>query len=365
MNLQTLMPAFRTLRAAQQPLVLATVVETAGSTYRKAGARMMITRDGAFHGILGGGCFEGDLLDRAAEVFASGVPAVLFYDMRAPDEEIWGLGMGCNGAVRLLLERMDAGNGYEPMATLERCMKESGRGVLATVISGVHPGYASGSHHFFADESALPESPDWMSAGCRQARLTDRSVLLRQTVDGEEITAFFDRLQPPPHLLVIGAGADAVPVVNLARAMHWQVSVVDRREAYAVPERFPAADRVMSATPETLATRIRLQTVDAVIVMTHNIAHDERYLRELAMTNIGYIGLLGPAPRRDRLLASLADHAVALQGRVFGPVGLDLGARLPEEIALSIIAQVLAQLRGRTGGPLLDQLPLEYARSGS
>lgn len=363
MNLQTLMPAFHALRAARQPLVLATVVETAGSTYRKAGARMIIAREGAFHGILGGGCFEGDLLDRANEVFAGGRPITLFYDMRAPEDEVWGLGMGCNGAVRLLLERVDAGNGYEPLATMEAWLQTSGRAVLATVIDSKHRGCPGGSHHFFADDAALPESAEWLAAGCRQARLADRSMLLRQGMEGGEVTVFFDRLQPPPHLLVLGAGADAVPVVNLARAMDWQVSVVDHRDAYAVPERFPAADRVLSAAPEALAANVRLQTVDAVVVMTHNIDVDERLLRELASTSIGYIGLLGPAPRRDRLLAALGDHAAALRGRVFGPVGLDLGAQRPEEIALSIIAQVLAQLRGRGGGALPGRAARAYARS--
>lgn len=363
MNPQTLMPAFYALRAARRPLVLATVVETAGSTYRKAGARMIITGAGAFHGILGGGCFEGDLLDQANEVFASGRPSTLFYDMRAPEDETWGLGMGCNGAVRVLLERLDAGNGYEPLATMETWLQASGRAVLATVIDSRHPGCVSGSHHFFADDAALPESSEWLAAGCRQARLADRSMLLRQSVEGEEVRVFFDRLQPPPHLLVLGAGADALPVVNLARALDWRVSVVDHRGAYAAPERFPAADRILSAAPETLAAKVRLQTVDAVVVMTHNIGVDERFLRALASTSIGYIGLLGPAPRRDRLLAALGDHAEALRGRLFGPVGLDLGARLPEEIALSIIAQVLAQLRGRGGGALLGQPARAYARS--
>ncbi|MCG3203203.1 MAG: putative xanthine dehydrogenase subunit A [Gammaproteobacteria bacterium] len=362
MNLKTLMPAFRALRAARQPLVLATVIETAGSTYRKAGARMIVTGEGVFHGILGGGCFEGDLIDRANEVFASGGPATLYFDMRAPEDEVWGLGMGCDGAVRLLLERVDAGNGYEPLTTMETWLRTTGRAVLATVIASKRPGCASGSHHFLADDAALPESPDWLAAGCRQARFADRSMLLRQGVGGEEVTVFLDRLQPPPHLLILGAGADAAPVTQLARAMDWQVSVVDHRDAYAVPERFPAADRVLSAAPETLATKLRLQTVDAAVVMTHNIDYDERFLRQLAVTSIGYIGLLGPAPRRDRLLAALGDHAEALRGRVFGPVGLDLGARLPEEIALSITAQVLARLRGRSGGALRGRPARAHAR---
>src|SRR3990170_88649 len=107
-NLRTLVSAYRALKNARRSLVLATVVETLGSTYRKAGARMLITEDGEFHGIIGGGCFEGDLLERARRVFADGNPDLVFYDMRAPEDELWGLGMGCNGAVRLLLERLDA-----------------------------------------------------------------------------------------------------------------------------------------------------------------------------------------------------------------------------------------------------------------
>src|SRR5688500_1064350 len=121
-NLGTLLRAHQALKSARRPLVLAAVVETLGSTYRKAGARMLITEDGQFHGIIGGGCFEGDLLERARRVFADGKPNLFFYDMRAQEDELWGLGLVCNGAVRLLLERLDATQGFDPLATMESCL---------------------------------------------------------------------------------------------------------------------------------------------------------------------------------------------------------------------------------------------------
>jgi xanthine dehydrogenase accessory factor len=344
--------AYQALKSARRPLVLATVVETLGSTYRKAGARMLITEDGQFHGIIGGGCFEGDLLERARRVFADGKPNLVFYDMRAQEDELWGLGLGCNGAVRLLLERLDATQGFDPLATMESCLIRRARGVLATVCaSNGIDGFAG--RHIFIEESeySLHGWPAWLIEGARKVQQTKAPVLTERRVERGAVTVFYDWLQPPPHVLIIGAGPDAVPLVGLARLMDWEVTVVDHREAYADPQRFAAANHVFTLVPEALVDHVEMDAVDAAILMTHNIGYDERFLRALASTAVGYIGLLGPAARRDRLLSKLGHAALSLRNRVCGPVGLDIGAKLPEEIGLAIMAELVAHFRDHQSLP--------------
>ncbi len=345
-NIRTLVTAYRELK--DRPLVLATVIEALGSTYRKAGARMLITQGGEFRGVIGGGCFEDDLLARAERVFAGGRRDLVFYDMRAPEEELWGLGLGCNGAVRLLLERIDAARDHEPLSILERCLNTRERGVLATVCASDHGEYPAG-RHIFIPATTIPSKalPVWLLKGAQQVQQTGAPLFVDHAIGPGSVKVFYDFIQPPPHLLIIGAGPDAVPVAGFARALDWETTVVDHRKAYADPQRFTGADHVLTAAPEALAERVPMDAVDAVVVMTHNIAYDERFLRVLANTHIGYIGLLGPISRRDRLMKKMGTVAALLETRVFGPVGLNIGARLPEEIALAIMAELVAYFRSR------------------
>jgi len=345
-NPRTLINAYRTLQDARRPLVLATVIETFGSTYRKAGARMLITESGEFHGIIGGGCFEGDLLERAQQVFADGQPALHFYDMRAEEDELWGLGLGCNGAVRLLLERIDILQDAGPLSILQRCLEQRNRGVLATVCASDNPDYPAGKHFFVRENTFIQDDlPGWLLTGIRQVRETKLPVLAMHTPGHETVTVFYDWIQPPPHLLIIGAGPDAIPLTGLAHSMDWEVTVVDHREAYADRNKFFTADQVLAVKPEALMDHVELDSVDAAVLMTHNINYDERFLKILAETNIGHIAMLGPVSRRDRLLKKSGNLSALLEGRVTGPAGLDIGARLPEEIALSIMAELVARYR--------------------
>jgi xanthine dehydrogenase accessory factor len=346
-NFRTLVAAYRALKNAQLPLVLATVVETLGSTYRKAGARVLITEHGQFHGIIGGGCFQGDLLHRARQMFGDATPRFIFYDMRAQHDEVWGLGLGCNGAMRLLLERLDPAYEFDPLATMERCLSRRARGVLATICAPNAIDGLAHRHIFIEENGHSLRHPAWLVELAEKVSVIKAPLLTEHRVERGAITVFCDWLQPPPHLLIVGAGADAVPLVGLARLMDWEITVVDHREAYADRQRFVAADRVLTVTPEALTDRVEMGAVDAAILMTHNIAYDERFLRALAGTAVGYIGLLGPAARRDRLLAKLGGAALSLRNRLSGPVGLDIGARLPEEIALAIIAELVAHFRDR------------------
>ncbi len=272
--------------AAQVSRVLATVVATAGSTYRKPGARMLIMADGSYLGLLSGGCLEADLKLHAQEVLDSGIPRAIEYDMRGPDDILFGIGAGCEGAMRVLLE--PAGPGSPAAAALAAAGRETRAGRPSSLVS-VH------------------ESAD-----------------------------------------VPLAGPDAQPVVSAARALGWRVSVVDHRPAYAVAANFPGAE-VKLCDPRSLRSVVAVERCHAAVVMSHHLPSDASYLRELALAGVpAYVGLLGPEARRSRLAQELGPVAEELRFRMRGPVGIDIGAVTPEGIALAIVSQIHAWLAGRS-----------------
>jgi xanthine/CO dehydrogenase XdhC/CoxF family maturation factor len=175
--------------------------------------------------------------------------------------------------------------------------------------------------------------------------------LMDVATDGASATAFVDVIELPPRVLILGAGPDAAPVVSACHALGWSVTLFDHRPAYAVAAHFPQAERVLLGAAEELRTCLDPEEFAAAVVMSHHLIADRAYLRQLAATRVGYVGLLGPAPRRHRLLAELGPAAQGLRGRLFGPVGLDIGARTPEAIAVAIVAEIHAVLSGRHGQP--------------
>lgn len=350
-----LLEAYRAQRDSGRPLVLATIVAAQGSTYRKPGARMLIDADGKCFGLLGGGCFEGDLVERAREVLADGRTRAIDYDMRGADDDLWGLGLGCNGAVRVLLQRLAAGNDFQPLAALVDAADRRQVCVVATVIDCGVAGDQLGASIVISDgiDASYEHPPALPGAILRHARTSlreRRPRLLTHPAEDGSITVFYDFVPPPPHILILGAGVDAEPVVRLAKALGWNVTVADHRSVRA--RFFPDADAFVTATPESLDASIGRGDYAAAVVMSHKLEQDRLYLMALARSNIPYIGLLGPAGRREALLGSLGKDARRLERRSYGPVGLDLGAETPEEIALSIISGIQAFLQGRSGGVL-------------
>jgi xanthine dehydrogenase accessory factor len=356
-NLTALVSTFHDLRQQHDELVLATIIETLGSTYRKAGARMLITPDAKFFGLLGGGCFEADLLAHAQDVFDKRQSKIVFYDMRAPEDEIWGLGLGCNGAVRILMQLLSTKEDEHAITLIERALNEKQKQVLLTICESNHTDLEEGQNHLlkFEDETPLDPNNDWPEEIIKAAKrtyLSESSLLTHYQAKEQSITFFCSEIKPPWHLLIIGAGPDAAPVIRFAKGLGWEISLVDYRESFIKQDSFAEVDHTIMATPEELPEQLDLHQVDAIILMTHKIEYDERYLKQLTQTSAKYIGLLGPAARRDRLIACLGEDEKLIHDRIFGPVGLDIGGELPEEIALSLVAEVQATLYQRDGGPL-------------
>jgi xanthine dehydrogenase accessory factor len=308
--------------AGAAPRVLATLVAVEGSSYRRAGARALFEADGSRLGSISGGCLEEDIQVRARAVAASGRAELATYDTTSENDLVWGTGAGCHGVVRVLLER-------------------------------------------------LPERPAWalrLAENLRAGRPTELAVVWRAEGGGALGTAlagemaadgaaavFRQTVAPPPALALFGAGDDAQPLARGAAELGWRVTVADPRPAFATAARFPGAALVVAPAAELVA-RVGPPADGLAVVMTHHYVHDVPVLRELLARPLAYLGLLGPRQRADRILADLAAGGLpvtpAMRARLHAPVGLDLGADGPEEVALSILAEIRAALSGRDGRPL-------------
>jgi xanthine/CO dehydrogenase XdhC/CoxF family maturation factor len=340
------------------PGVLATGGATAGSTYRKPGARMLIMADGSYLGLISGGCLEADLQLHAQQVLDSGVPSAIEYDMRGPDDILFGIGAGCEGAMRVLLE--PAGPGSRAAAALAAAGRTTQAG-QATSLVAVHE---STDLPLGTYEAAPPLPSLLIQAGMRS--VTERASRVVDWQDGgRRSRAFVQFLAPPPHLLICGAGPDAQPVVAAARALGWRATVVDHRPAYAEPARFAGA-AVRLAAASSLHAVVDIEQCHAAVVMSHHLASDAAYLRELAEAGKpAYVGLLGPEARRNRLAKELGASAEKLRGRIRGPVGIDIGAVSPEGIALAIVSQIHAWLASRPIGEPAAAPPNPLADRGA
>jgi xanthine/CO dehydrogenase XdhC/CoxF family maturation factor len=352
-SLHRLLPLFETERAAGRPLVLATVLETAGSTYRKAGAQMLIAESGEYAGLLAGGCLEGDLRDHAQRVLEDREPALVSYDMRGPDDLVFGLGAGCEGAMHIFLQRVGRESEWRPLAALAASLAARRDDALAIVVESslaeIPRGTSLAASCTTVDRHAHPIATR-LAEATRRASGSAHSTWFEATAEG--VRAFIAPLILPPRILVLGGGPDAIPVVELAGILGWHVTVVDHRGAYADAARFPRAREVIESRPEALQTAVDVQAFAAAIVMSHHLVSDLGYLRQLADCELPYVGLLGPPARRERLLSDLGPAAAQLRSRLHAPIGLDIGARTPEAIALAIVAEVHAALAARDAQPL-------------
>ena len=355
--LAPLLPLFERERAAGRAMALGILVQTVGSTYRKAGAMLLIADHGEYAGLISGGCLEGDLGERARAVIGTGNASLVTYDLRNSDDLVWGLGLGCEGAMHILLLRVGPKEAWEPLAHFVAALAAHHPTAIGVLTESRDEGLPVGT-------LLLPE-PRGQSPSARTlprtagARLLEPRTLAALAsapesgsvgwLDGPEARwkLLLLPLSPPPRLLLLGAGPDALPVVDFATRLYWRVTLADHRPAYAVPSNFPLAERVVLVRPQEMAEALDLASFAAAVVMSHHLPSDLEYLRALSASALGYLGLLGPPARREKLLAELGPAAQRLRPRLRAPVGLDLGGRMPESIALEIIAEIHAFIHGK------------------
>jgi xanthine/CO dehydrogenase XdhC/CoxF family maturation factor len=332
--IHNVMPLYEREAALGRAVVLAVVVGTEGSTYGKRGTPLLVARGGDYAGLISGGCFEADLLGHAEPVFQTGAPRIVRYDMRGPDDELFGLGAGCEGAMEILLLRIGAETGWQPLAAFRAALARRTPDAAALVLDA-RPAPLEPGAVVLADADSPWRASLAAVAAAGSARWLD-------DVPGARVFAL--PLVLPPNVLLLGAGPDAVPVADFATRLGWTVTVYDHRPAFADARRFAPGMHVLHGRPEALGTALELDAYDAAVVMSHNLDADAAYLRTLAAGDIGYVGLLGPAPRRERLRTMLGAAYAALGARLRSPVGLGLGGRASASIALAIVAEIHAWL---------------------
>lgn len=384
-ELTSIIKAYREAIADGSQVVLATVVRTRGSAYRRAGTRMLVSMNNSGEcittGAISGGCLERDVCERARRVAATGETTLVTYDTTAGDDIVWGLGLGCDGVVEVLLEPLAGEAGAELMRFLSAHLERRRRGVIATIFrTGTEETHDTSAHMgarmmIDADgkligkvisqtlvedlHAAIKMTTAMMMTGVNTAR----GVSYTKSYDTPrgQIEAFIESIEPPASLVIFGAGADAVPVARLAHDTGMHVTVVDHRAGFAMPERFPVADQIIVCRPEVVTREVAIDARTLAVVMTHSYEHDRELLKILFASRARYIGMLGPKRRTERMLVELlSDEAFEFDDgdltRLHAPVGLDIGAETPEEIAVSIIAEVRACVAGRDGGRLKDRL---------
>jgi xanthine/CO dehydrogenase XdhC/CoxF family maturation factor len=314
-------------RAPNSTHALATLVSVEGSSYRRVGARLLVGADDTSLGSISGGCLESDVIERAKAVLATGRAEVAVYNTTDENDLVWGTGTGCNGVVRILIERLPPDALWMRKARANLAARKTTR---LGVVWQCAEAKLLGTHDFAAIAGQLP----------------GESVVL------EDVVA------PPVRLLVYGAGDDAQPLVQLARGLGWTVEVIDSRPALATPERFPGADQVRTASVAAAAQE-PLDAATVAVILTHRYRDDVGLLRALLPRELPYLGLLGPKIRAEKILAELTADGLPLtadmRARLHAPVGLDLGGDAPAAVALSILAEIQCQLAGRDARPLRER----------
>lgn len=360
-QLPALVTVYQSYRTQNKPLVLATLVETAGPAYRKPGARMLIDEYDNYHGLLGIG-IETEITARARQVFMDHENIDWTYDSRSGTD--WDTGQDRNCMLHILFEYIAPADQHSSMAVIEKALAHGTGTVLATVtesgIEDLHPGEIA----WIADGECRIPFPEPYQREMRDASQdvlrTGKSSLESFLTDSGSFNALFEVIRPPFHLLIAGSGVDTVALLKLAKFSGWRVTMIDIRDDYIDKQQYQEADRRLYGPPEQLHKQLDPLDIDAVVLMTHKFDYDLRYLKELASTAIPYIGLLGPAAKRDKLLELLALEDITLAERIYGPVGLDIGAELPEEVAISIIAEIKAAASRRPAG-FLSRQPAQTA----
>jgi xanthine dehydrogenase accessory factor len=342
---------------------LATVVHVEGSSYRRPGARMLVTDDGQLTGAISGGCLEGDALRKALYAINQQQNKLVTYDTTDEDDVQFGIQLGCNGIVHILFEPIDNTQAFHPVRLLRELIGERKDAVLVTLFSPDRLLEQPGTCLLYADSvvnTALPgDWEDIVMADVKDAAVGRISGFKEFVRNDKRYNGFVEFIPPPPALVIAGAGNDVLPLVDITVMLGWHTTVVDGRPHYATNGRFGKADKVLVARPEKVLDQLTTDAQTLFLLMTHNYNYDLALLKDLITKGFPYIGILGPRKKLDRMLDELRTGGMVLDNdqlaAIHSPVGLDIGAETAEEIAVSIVAEIKAVLSGAAGGSLREK----------
>lgn len=371
-ELKTILDTYSEVDFSERKAALATVMQVKGSSYRSPGARMLMLDNGRWVGSVSGGCLEGDALRKARKVMAEGIPQTVTYD--TSNEEALGIGLGCNGIIDILLEPIIPEQTGNPISFVQSLLNLKDTTALATVFETESTSnFRIGEKSLLTADGELRGNNVQLNANVRKllvdAISTQKSSIHELSINETRLKVFIEVIQPVIDLLIFGGGFDAKPVTELGAMLGWNVRVSDECVAHLVPINFPKAHEMLSCQKEYIKRDIEITPFTAIVLMSHNFNYDKEVLAQVIDSKSQYIGILGPRKRGDKMLKALKDdHGIVPSNeqleRLHYPIGLDIGAETPDEIAISIIAEIQARFSNRSGGLLKYRSGAIHHRDG-
>lgn len=363
-DLQQIIQAYQNCKIRNQKAALATVVKVDGSAYRRPGARMLVTEDGELTGAISGGCLEGDALRKAQTVIFQQKSMLVTYDTTDEDDQKFGVGLGCNGIIQVLIEPLDFEDESNPAELLKVALRDRLPSVLVTAFSlknarGEQIGtrvLSKGGNTFGKIETLDPRLSEKIQLEVN-TNTENRTSTIKQYPDPDEIWVFYEAINPPIRILLFGAGNDTIPVAKLAFLMGWELTLIDGRKNHATTERFPTAAKIIIEPAGRAVSGLNPDKNTVALLMTHNFEYEAVVLKDLIPYSLPYIGILGPKKKTDKLIARLESEGTKVPTEnIYAPIGLDIGAEGSEEIALSALAEIKAVLAKKNPDFLKNKL---------
>ena len=355
-EIRDIIKAFDEAQKLGKQTALATVVHVDGSSYRRPGARMLIEDDGQLTGAISGGCLEGDALRKALLVMTEKRSRLVTYDTMDDDDAKFGIGLGCNGIIQVLIEPIDEESPNNPIKFLKAINEKRQQSVLVTLFSledKKDPQYGT-CLLVKEDKTIIDTTPvlkDVLIRDAEEVMINQASSFKNYISNNHNLTAFIEVIKTPVSVIIIGAGNDVIPLADMADILGWETTVIDGRANYAKKERFASACQVLVSKPEQVLDQIEIDERTVFLLMTHNYNYDKAMLKQLLQKNVTYIGMLGPKKKRERILDEFKDEGLVFTEQqlsvLHSPVGLDIGAETSEEIALSILAEIKAMFANK------------------
>ena len=357
---KSIIKAYESAKKNQLKVALATVVQVDGSAYRRPGARMLITEAGELTGAISGGCLEGDALRKAQTVIFQQESMLVTYDTTDEDDQKFGIGLGCNGIIHVLIEPINFQDELNPVALLQMAISDREVGVLATVFSVKNARSAQIGTRFLKKGDTYKKKDIGIATPVLEEieSVFSNSDLVKNEIlildDSHSI--FIEVIHPPIQLLLFGAGNDTIPVAKMADLLGIEVILIDGRANQATTSRFPTVTKINVSPANFALEGITIDSYTVALLMTHNFEYEATILETLLCNKLSYVGILGPKKKTEKLRERLASKELKLDwSNVYGPIGLDIGAENSEEIALSALSEIKAVLAGKSGTFLRDK----------
>lgn len=373
-EIKSIIQAYDEALKSGKETALAAVVHLEGSSYRRPGARMLVNDEGQLTGAISGGCLEGDALRKALQVLNQKQNKLVTYDTNDEEDATIGIQLGCAGVIQVLFEPIHPGKADNPIQLLRKAVALRQQSVLVTLFSlenkkNPQPGTCLLMEENGNISGRIPytELRERILKDVKQAMFQKKSFFKQYLEEAFEVTAFIEYLPPPISLVIVGAGNDAIPMMQMGEVLGWDVRVADGRNTHAKPERFTSACQVLVSKPEKVLEHIPVDDRTVFVLMTHNYNYDLAMLRALLEKEVRYIGMLGPKKKLDRMLDELKEAGIhvtdAQKATIYGPVGLEIGAETAEDIALSVLAEIMGVLNDKKGTSLRNKSEVIHART--